>query len=82
MAQFVIRNLEDDVRDKLRELAHSQGQSLEELVREILRRTVLRNESSRTRLGSRLVKRFKGQGFDQEIPELRGQTLEPPSLER
>jgi plasmid stability protein len=81
MAQFVVRNLEEDVRDKLRDLAQSQGQSLEELVREILRCTVLRNETSRTRLGSRLVKRFKGHGLDQELPELRGQTLDPPSLE-
>jgi plasmid stability protein len=81
MAQFVVRNLEDDVRDKLRDLAHAQGQSMEELVREILRRTVLRDESSRTRLGSRFVARFKGLGLDQDLPELRGQHIEPPSFE-
>ena len=40
MAQVIVRNLEDDVRDKLRELARSRGQSMEETVREILRSAV------------------------------------------
>lgn len=81
MAQFVVRNLEDDVRDKLRELAESQGTSMEELVREILRRTVVQNRASQKRLGSRISKRFTKQGLAEQIPELRGQTVEPPRFE-
>lgn len=81
MAQFIVRNLEDDVRDKLRELARSQGQSLEELVREILRSTVMREKTPPSRLGTRLAKRFAGKGLAQAIPELRGQHVEPPRFE-
>jgi plasmid stability protein len=40
MAQLIVRNLEDTVRDKLRELAERHGRSMEEEVRDILRTTV------------------------------------------
>ncbi len=81
MAQFIVRNLEDDVRNKLRDLARDQGLSMEELVREILRHTVMREAAPKPRLGSRLSKRFAGQGLAQEIPELRGQHIEPLRFE-
>ncbi len=81
MAQFVVRNLEDDVRDKLRDLAHRHGQSMEEMVRGILRQAVMRKRSSRPQLGSRLSQRFESHGLDEEIPELRGKTIEPPSFD-
>lgn len=82
MAQFTVRNLEDDVRDKLRELARSHGQSMEETVRDILRRAVMRQAEPRPRLGSRLAERFALLGLDADLPELRGQTIEPPSFDQ
>ena len=81
MAQFIVRNLEDDVRDKLRELARKHGQSMEETVRDILRRAVMRQEQPRPRLGSRIAERFATLGWSGELPELRGQTVEPPSFD-
>ena len=81
MAQFIVRNLEDDVRDKLRDLARKHGQSMEEMVREILRRAVMRQDTPRPRLGSRIAERFEANGLNAEIAELRGQTIEPPSLD-
>jgi len=81
MAQFIVRNLEDDIRDKLRELARSHGQSMEETVRDILRRAVMRQEQPRPRLGSRISKRFASLGWNAELPELRGQTIHPPSFD-
>ena len=81
MAQFIVRNLEDDVRDKLRDLARTHGQSMEELVREILRRAVMKQNASRPRLGSRFAQRFTAHGLDEEIAELRGQPVEPPSFD-
>lgn len=81
MAQFIVRNLEDDVRDKLRELARSQGQSMEEAVREILRRAVMRRSAQRPQLGSRIAQRFESIGLDQEIEELRAMPVQPLSFD-
>ena len=81
MAQFVVRNLEDDVREKLRELSLTQGQSMEEIVREILRNAVLKWGKPKPGLGSRMAKRFSKVGLDFEIDELRGQHINPPSLD-
>ena len=33
-------------------------------------------------LGTAIARRFKGIGFDQEIPELRGFPAKPPDLDR
>ncbi len=81
MAQFIVRNLEDDVRDKLRDLASSCGKSMEEMVREILRGAVMEQTTPQPPLGSQLSQRFSSLGLKQEIPELRGQEAKPPSFE-
>jgi len=81
VAQFIVRNLEDDVRDKLRDLARSHGQSMEEMVREILRGAVMKNKGRKLGLGSQIAQRFSENGLDEGIPELRGQFIEPPSFE-
>lgn len=80
MTQFTVRNLEEDVRDKLRELAKQQGQSFEETVRQVLRAAVLGVEAEPAPLGSRIADRFRREGLDQPIEELRGQQLDPPDL--
>ena len=82
MAQFVVRNLEDDVRDKLRALAQRQGQSMEEAVREILRGAVMRPQTPQIALGTRLAQRFARVGLTGEIPEVRGNVIAPPSFDR
>jgi len=82
MAQFIVRNLEDDVRDKLRDMARRHGQSMEETVREILRRAVMGKKVPKLGLGSQFAKRFEGKGLKEDIPELRGQSIEPPSFEQ
>ena len=81
MAQFIVRNLEDDVRDKLRNLARGRGKSMEEIVREILRGAVMGQNAPRPRLGSRVAERFARSGLDQKIAELRGHPITPPSLD-
>ncbi len=74
MAQLIVRNLEDDIRDKLRALATEHGRSMEEEVRMILRTAALRScRKPTTGLGTRLAERFKGcNSQDGEIEELRG----------
>ena len=82
MAQLIVRNLEDDVRDRLRVLAAEHGRSMEEEVREILRAATLRTAiEANIRLGTRLVDRFRKHSLDREIEELRGQPPKPADFE-
>jgi plasmid stability protein len=82
MAQLIVRNLEDDVRDKLRAMATTHGRSMEEEVREILREAALRAPlDTGVGLGTRLAERFRGWGLDAEMEELRGQPARPADLE-
>ena len=81
MAQFIVRNLEDDIHERLRELAKSHGKSLEELVREVLRRFALERAEPKEHLGTRISKRFAKIGLEEPIEELRGQSVSPPSFE-
>lgn len=86
MAQIIVRNLDDDVRDTLRELAKRNGRSMEEEVREILRTAALtlqqlKESDDDVGLGTRIARRFEGIGLDEDIPELRGQDIEPISFD-
>ena len=74
MAQFIVRNLEDDVRDKIRAMAAAHGRSMEEEVRELLREAALKAPRAPGKgLGTRLVERFKCCSIQEgEIEELRG----------
>jgi antitoxin FitA len=46
-------------------------------VREILRNAVRNVDDPPGRLGSRIASRFKGVGLTEDIPELRGQPVQP-----
>ena len=82
MAQLIVRNLEDDVRDKLRALALEHGRSMEEEIREILRAAVLSASIGvGDRLGDRLAGRFRQIGLTEEIEEQRGRPARPADLE-
>jgi antitoxin FitA len=80
MAQFVVRNLEDEVKAALQRRARAHGWSMEEEVRRILRRAILEPEATPGGLGSRMAARFADVGLDQPLPELRGQDIEPMAL--
>lgn len=77
MAQLVVRQLDDDVKEKLQRRARRHGRSTEEEVREILRNAVRSEGNVRSPLGSRIAARFRRVGLDKEIPELRGQPAVP-----
>ena len=80
MAQVVVRQLDDDVKEKLQRRARRHGRSTEEEIREILRKAVRSEGSIRMPLGSRIAARFRRVGLDEDIPELRGQTARPAKL--
>lgn len=81
MAQFVVRNLEGDVKAKLQRRAKRHGHSMEEEVREILRSAVHEEESPAGGLGTEIAALFSKTGLESEIPELRGHTIHPASFE-
>jgi antitoxin FitA len=73
LAQFIVRNLEDDVKGRLKRRAARHGRSMEEEVRHILRDAVKRQNRRVTKLGSRIAARFAKAGMTATLPELRGQ---------
>jgi plasmid stability protein len=75
VAQILIRNLEDEVKQKLQQRARRHGHSTEEEVREILRNAVRDERARPLRLGTRIAQRFEGVGLDEEITEVRDQPL-------
>ena len=80
MAQFVVRDLEDDVTEKLKARARRHARSMEDEVRHILRQAVAKAPT--TGLGSRVAGRFRGVGLDHDITERRGQPARPADSRR
>ena len=69
MASITIRNLDDDVKTRLRIRAAEKGRSMEEEVRLILREAVGREEAPAKGLGTAIHERFKPLGgVDLELP--------------
>jgi plasmid stability protein len=81
MAQLLVRQLDEDVKDKLQRRARRHGRSTEEEVREILRNAVRSEGGAKAPLGSRIAARFRRIGLDKDIPELRGHKAEPTEFE-
>lgn len=73
MAQFIVRDLEDDVKARLKRRAAHHGRSMEEEVRHILRNAVKEQNQRVAKLGSRIAARFTKVGLTTNLPELRGQ---------
>jgi plasmid stability protein len=73
MAQFIVRNLEDDVKARLKRRAAQHRRSMEEEVRHILRDAVKEQNRHIAKLGSRTAARFAKAGLSMDLPELHGQ---------
>ena len=80
VARLVVRNLDDDVKSRLRRRARLHGRSTEEEVRDILRNAVKDQIRAPVSLGSRLAARFSRLDLTQDIPELRGQPARPADV--
>jgi plasmid stability protein len=76
MAQLLVRNLDDDVKARLRVRAAEHGRSMEE-VRVILREAVA--PSSSRGLGTEISALFRDNGLrkGEEIREMRGEIMKP-----
>lgn len=83
MAQLVVRNLDNDVKEQLAQRARRHGHSMEEEVRTILREAVAREAKAAPALGlgTQLAACFEGVGLDEPLPELKGQAPRPATFE-
>jgi plasmid stability protein len=63
MAQLVVRNLDDTVKEKLRRRAAARGRSMEEDVREILRNAVKADVPLTGGLSTEIAELFRGIGL-------------------
>jgi plasmid stability protein len=82
MAQFVVRQLEDDVKARLQRRAKRHGRSMEEEVRQILRSAALDADPPVRKVGTRIAERFKKAGLTTDLPELRGASARPADFDR
>ena len=73
MAQFVVRNLEEDVKARLKRRAERYGRSMEEEARHILRNALKQANQPVHKLGSCIAARFAKTGLTADLPELHGQ---------
>jgi plasmid stability protein len=82
MAQIVVRDLEDSVKQRLKRRAKKNGRSMEDEVRHILRSAV-QEEAKRPGLGTRIAARFAGLGLNVgEIHEFKGEAVRPVKFRR
>ena len=80
MAQIIVRDIDEDVKERLQRRAAQHGRSMEAEVRDILRDAVNRNHQPNRGLGTEIAALFTGIGLkdDEHIRELRGFTLHDP----
>jgi plasmid stability protein len=85
MAQILVRNLEDRLKNRLKTRAKRYGRSMEEEAREILRNALKAPETRTVGFGTASVALFRGQriGLEdgEEIREWRGYPLKPISFD-
>jgi plasmid stability protein len=77
MAQILVRDIEDDVKERLQRRAARHGHSMEAEIRDILRDVVKADMEPAGGLGTEIAALFRGIGLQrgEEIPELRGFTI-------
>jgi antitoxin FitA len=81
MAQFTVQNLDEDIHQKLRDMAQAHGVSLEEFVHETLRKVALERTAERANLGSKIAKRFRNIGLQEPVEEFRSGPVTPLNFE-
>jgi len=81
MAQLVVRNIEEQVKARLKRRAARRGRSMEEEVRDILRDAVKGEETPAGGLGTRITSRFRKVGLKKDIREFRGLGIKPATFD-
>jgi plasmid stability protein len=81
VAQFVVRNIEAEVKSRLQRRAKRHGRSMEEEARDILRNAAKEQDTPVGGLGTEIASLFSKIGLDEDIPELRGHEIKPTSFD-
>lgn len=81
MAQLIVRNIENTVKERLRQRARKHRRSMEDEVREILRNSVNGEEPAGPGLGSEISALFTKTGLDRDIAEFRDEKIEPATFD-
>lgn len=81
MAQILIRQLDDDLKARLRRRARRHGHNTEQEVREILVKAVRQRAAISHAAGSRITASLAGIDLEGEISEPRGQLAPPAPFE-
>jgi plasmid stability protein len=83
MAQLIVRNIENEVKERLKRRAKRHGRSMEEEAREILRDATKSEGKPRRGLGTEIAELFRGIGLrpGEELPEIHDIELRVPSFE-
>jgi plasmid stability protein len=83
MAQLIVRNIENEVKEKLRRRAKRHGRSMEAEVRDILRDATKDEGRKRKGLGTEIAELFRGIGLrpGEELPKLPEIRLRVPDFE-
>lgn len=82
MAQVVVRQIEEAVKQQLKRRAARNGRSMEEELRAILRAAAETTRRPPRRIGSAMAARFRGAGLVAPLPELRGERPRPVGFGR
>jgi antitoxin FitA len=78
MAQLIVRDLENDIKARLKRRAERHGRSLEAEVRDILRDAVKNDSTDGPGLGTRIASRFARLRLkEDELQALPRRTLKP-----
>ena len=80
MAQVVVRNLDEEIKKRLKQRADEHGISMEAEIRLILASTLKERKPVEKGLGSKITSRFTDQGLERSLPELHGQDICPLDL--
>lgn len=72
-----LRNINDDIKERLRKRARKHGTSMEAEVRSILANALQQPERPPGALGTAISARFSNTGLDEPLPELHGQLIAP-----
>lgn len=82
MAQILVRNIDDDLKARLKQRARQNGVSMEEAVRLILRNELGRGADEEKGLGTRIAELFRGiEGNDEPLPEFPRSEIKPMRFE-
>ena len=80
MASITIRNLDDEIKARLRVRSAQHGRSMEEEARDILRNTLATEVPTPLNLAESIRRRFSALGGVQLTVPPRGPTREPPEF--